>query len=83
MSKQTKRARIPLKELPFMNSALSKLFNCGFLEIPDRGNEPNRILSESTNKEQPVNIHAIRLDCVLSLLSASQYQVTETVCFMQ
>ena len=26
MSKQTKRARIPLKELPFMNSALPKLF---------------------------------------------------------
>jgi hypothetical protein len=35
MSKQTKRARIPLKELPFMNSALPKLFNCGYLEMPE------------------------------------------------
>ena len=32
MSKQTKTARIPLKRLPFMNSALPKLFNCGNLE---------------------------------------------------
>ena len=62
MSKQTKRARIPLKELPFMNSALPKLFNCGNLEIPEGGSEPDRILFESTNREQTANIHAIRLD---------------------
>lgn len=65
MSKQTKRARIPLKELPFMNSALPKLFNCGYLEIPEGGSESDRSLSESTNR-LTVNIHAIRLDHVLS-----------------
>lgn len=65
MSKQTKRARIPLKELPFMNSALTKLFNCGHLETPDDGNELDRILSESTNQERIVDINLNRLDRVL------------------
>ena len=66
MSKQTKRARIPLKELPFMKTALPKLFNCGYLERPDCENETNATLSESTNVEHPINIHVIRLDRVLS-----------------
>ena len=65
MSKQTKRARIPLKELPFMNSALPKLFNCGYLEIPEGGSESDKSLSESTNR-LTVNIHTIRLDNILS-----------------
>ena len=66
MSKQTKRARIPLKELPFMKTALPKLFNCGYLERPDCENETNATLSESTNVAHPINIHVIRLDRVLS-----------------
>ena len=68
MSKQTKRARIPLKELPFMNSALPKLFNCGSLEtlVQDTGNELDRVLSESTNQEEIVNTHSSRLDRVLT-----------------
>ena len=49
-----------------MNSALPKLFNCGYIEIPDSGNEPDRILSESTDKEQTINVHANRLDHVLA-----------------
>ena len=66
LSKQTTRGRIPLKVLPFMNSALPKLFNCGNLEIPEGGSEPDRIPFESTNREQTANIHAIRLDQILS-----------------
>lgn len=61
MSKQTKRATIPLKELPFMNSALSQLFNCDCLGTPDDG---NKILSESTNQKE-FRIHLNRLDHVL------------------
>ena len=66
MSKQTKKVRIPLKVLPFMSSSLPKLFNCGCLETPNGENEPDRILSESTNKEQTINIHTNRLDRVLT-----------------
>ena len=65
MSKQTKRARIPLKELPFMNSALPKLFNCGHLETADDGNRLDRTLSESTNKDVRIAIHLNRFDRVL------------------
>ena len=66
MSKQTKQAGIPLKELPFMNSALPKLFNCGSLETLVGGNDLDRILSDSTNQEVTVNTHSLRLDGVLT-----------------
>ena len=45
MSKHTKRAKIPLNDLPFMNSSLSKLFNCGNLEA----DQFRSILSDATN----------------------------------
>ena len=60
MSKQTKRAKIPLKDLPFMNSSLSKLFNCGNLEA----DQSRSILSDATNNVV-VNEYSERLDNVL------------------
>lgn len=66
MSKRTKRANIPLKELPFMNSALPKLFNCGELEaLTSDSYRSNAIsLSESTNHDV-LDLNASRLDGVL------------------
>ena len=62
MSKQTKRAAVPLKELPFMNSALTQLFNCGCLETPDGG---SKVLLESANQKEFASVHLDRLDLVL------------------
>ena len=60
MSKQTKRAKIPLKVLPFMKSSLPKLFNCGNLEADQfRSN-----LSDATNRIV-VDEYSERLDVVL------------------
>ena len=68
MSKQTKRAKIPLKELPFMNSALPKLLNSGSLEtFTSDTHGPNATVtafSEATNRAVP-DIHAVRLDRVI------------------
>ena len=67
MSKQTKKAKVPLKELPFMSSALPKLFNSGGSET--LMNEPYQAnaaipLSESTNLDV-FDVHSNRLDGVL------------------
>lgn len=60
MTQQTKRAMIPLKELPFMNSALSKLLNSDGLETLD----DTSAFSDSTNHDV-IDMHAKRLDTVL------------------
>ena len=65
MSKQTKRAKIPLKELPFMSSALPKLFNSGSLETTTHINEVDMALYDSTNCDNALNIHTNKLDSIL------------------
>ena len=70
MAEQSKRSKVPLKELPFMNSALSKLLNCDGLEAPD-----NIALSESTNRDV-MDIHAKRLDGVLKSWNFKRIPVT-------
>ena len=84
MSKQTKRATIPLKELPFMNSALPKLFNSGGLEtLSNETYTSNTVpLSESTN-HHVLDLHTSRLDGVLKSWNFKRIPVSgDGNCFM-
>ena len=85
MSKQTKRARIPLKELPFMNSALPKLFNCGSLEtlVQDTGNELEFFLSQQIKKKLSIpTLVGWTMYSRHGISNVFQCQEMETVCFM-